>query len=119
MRTVTNIRFVPQEPNPLGNLRAFLTNSTRMSTYNWTQHKRIPVYKRNKKGNWINKPEPLNKVTLRNIFGTLHRLSSHSPDAVSAKWRQAAIRFERHHMPFVIGRTSVRWHNKMTAGGWL
>lgn len=119
MRTINNLRFLPSEPSKLGNLRAYLKGYSRPSAYNWGRHKKTPVYKRNKKGNWINKPPTLNKVTLGNISGALHHLSSHAPEAVRAKWKAADERFRKHHAPYVHGRTNARWHNKVTAGGWL
>ena len=59
---------------------------------------------------------PLNKQTLGRIFSFLHHAGSHSPEAVTRKWRDAEQRFIDRHMPW---HGSSRFVNKFTAHRWM
>jgi hypothetical protein len=61
--------------------------------------------------------EPLNQKTMGRIFGRLHYLGSHAPNAVYAKWHKIEMQFLKKHVPS-RGR-SMRYEELFSAGRWL
>jgi len=64
-----------------------------------------------------NPPGDPRQSTLIKIWQHLHYLSSHSPVSVAVRHRNAARRFEAHHL--ANRRGSPRFVNKYTAHRWL
>ena len=62
---------------------------------------------------------PVNQRTLIGIWQNLHQYTSHSNRAMRNRWKAANERFERHHMPYVWGRSTPRFVNEYTAHGWM
>lgn len=56
----------------------------------------------------IVRDEPINEATLGRIFGRLHYLVMHAPDAVSRKHYSAIHRFEKR---FPTNKTSIKYSN--------
>ncbi len=77
----------------------------------------LPYYNRKIGGVRINLP--VNKRTLLRIWDDFHTYTSHSTAANALKYRAAAQRFERQHMPYQHNRSSLRFINKYTAHAWM
>lgn len=61
---------------------------------------------------------PPNRATIARIFAQLHYLGSHSPNAISKKWRPVERQFYKRYFGDTA-RQSGRFANKYTAHSWL
>ena len=79
-------------------------------------------YNRNESYNWCSRVKwypagwGFNKRVLGNIFGNLHYLAYHAPEAVNKKWRNAYNNFYTKHFPV---KASVRYSNKYSCHSWM